>query len=147
MKGNIADGKASALTYLATLKRELDAGDLPLLAILPTAAEMSTGWVKETAAAFNCPVICYYGFAEVNSVGYQLEQGGPYIVPDEHVVVESVARPTNAAASQPSVEQPVQDLLILVVILKESSEFILSPANKHNIMVSRLQPQAAGQTQ
>jgi phenylacetate-CoA ligase len=83
-------GYSSALYLLAQEVAKLGEPQLPLHAIYPTAAEMPTEWASYVSRVFKCPVRRYYGCAEINSLGFQVENEGPYIVPDEHVVLETV---------------------------------------------------------
>jgi len=83
-------GYSSALYLLAQEVEKLGEFDWPLQAIFPTAAEMPTEWATYVSRIFKCPVRRYYGCAEINSLGFQTQDEGPYVVPDEHVVLETV---------------------------------------------------------
>lgn len=83
-------GYSSALFLLAQEVAKLGEHEWPLHAIFPTAAEMPTEWASYVSQVFKCPVRRYYGCAEINSLGFQVSEEGPYVVPDEHVVLETV---------------------------------------------------------
>jgi len=85
----IIKGYASALYNLALFTEEINYIPSKILYVFSTAEYLPDKWAKKIAAVFNCPVKSYYGCGEINSLGFQVEQSGPYIVPDEHVIVES----------------------------------------------------------
>lgn len=83
-------GYASALFNLACLAEECQGSRLSVQQVLSTAEVLPPDWADRISRVFSCPVKSFYGFGEVNSLGYQVEEDGPYLVPDEHVVVEAV---------------------------------------------------------
>lgn len=94
-------GYSSALYLLAQEVAKLGDVDLPLHAVFPTAAEMPAAWASYVSEVFKCPVRRYYGCAEINSLGFQVQDEGPYIVPDEHVILETVQPGTPEAEVVP----------------------------------------------
>lgn len=94
-------GYSSALFLLAQEVAKLGEYEWPLYAIFPTAAEMPAEWARYVNQVFHCPVRRYYGCAEINSLGFQTTDEGPYIVPDEHVVLETVQPGTPEAEVVP----------------------------------------------
>ena len=87
---SVLTGYPSAILLLANYAEELEVHDLPLVAVFPTAEQMPEIWSDRIAMIFSCPVKSYYGCAEINSVGFQVEQEGPYWIADEHVYVEKL---------------------------------------------------------
>lgn len=94
-------GYSSALYLLAQELAKLGETAWPVKAVFPTAAEMPADWARHVSRVFNCPVRRYYGGAEVNALGFQVEEEGPYLVPDEHVVIETVQPGTAEAETVP----------------------------------------------
>lgn len=86
----IIKGYASALYNLALYAEEVDYRPNSIISIFSTAEYLPDQWAYKISTIFGCPVKCYYGCGEINSLGFQVEQFGPYIVPDEHVIVESI---------------------------------------------------------
>lgn len=82
-------GYASTLLIFAQMVMKFGLARNRVKAVFSTAELLPETWAKTIAEAFDCPVKSYYGCGEVNSLGYQLEQGGAYAVPDEHVIVEN----------------------------------------------------------
>lgn len=86
----ILNGYASALYNLALYSSELSLRPHSVQCVFSTAEVMPEEWEKLISQVFSCPVKCYYGCGEINSLGFQVKTGGPYWVPDEHVHIESV---------------------------------------------------------
>ncbi|RJP75078.1 MAG: phenylacetate--CoA ligase family protein [Desulfobacteraceae bacterium] len=83
-------GYASALFNLSTYAEQKRVSDFRVKAVFSTAEVMPADWLKKISNTFGCPVLSYYGCGEVNSLGYQYKQGSPYIIPDEHVHLETI---------------------------------------------------------
>jgi phenylacetate-CoA ligase len=98
---SIMIGYSSALYLLAQEVAKLGEFQWPLHAIFPTAAEMPAEWARYVSMVFKCPVRRYFGCAEVNSLGFQTTDEGPYLIPDEHVVLETVRPGTPEAEVVP----------------------------------------------
>ena len=90
-------GYASALYNLALYAHELNNQNFEILGIFSTAEYLPDHWAEKISHVFNCPIKCYYGCGEINSLGFQIESSGPYVVPDEHVLIESVDLSTQGA--------------------------------------------------
>lgn len=90
-------GYASALYNLALYASEQDNQNFEILGIFSTAEFLPDHWAEKISSVFNCPVKCYYGCGEINSLGFQIESSGPYVVPDEHVLIESVDLSTQSS--------------------------------------------------
>lgn len=86
----VLNGYASALFNLAVYADELKWRSARVQFVFSTAETLPPDWAKLISQVFDCPVKSYYGCGEVNSLGFQMEADGPYWIPDEHVVVESV---------------------------------------------------------
>lgn len=91
-KDCIIVGYSSALYLLAlySQRAKISTRDLSVRAIFPTSVHLEDAWLLKIQEVFDCPVTGYYGCAEINSLGFQLKTGGPYIIPDEHVAIEVV---------------------------------------------------------
>lgn len=85
----VITGYASALYNLALFAEEVNYLPHDITALFATAEYLPDQWREKITHVFNAPVKCYYGCGEINSLGYQLEQNGPYVIPDEHVIIES----------------------------------------------------------
>ena len=85
----VITGYASALYNLALFAEEVGYSPRKIIALFATSEYLPDQWGEKIAQVFKAPVKCYYGCGEINSLGYQLEQNGPYIIPDEHVIIES----------------------------------------------------------
>lgn len=86
----VIKGYASAIYNLALYAQELNVKNIPIKSVFCTAEYLPDQWATLISEVFECPVKGYYGCGEINSLGFQVEQAGPYIVPDEHVIIESV---------------------------------------------------------
>jgi phenylacetate-CoA ligase len=86
----IVMGYASTLLILAKMVKRFGMDRHRVRCVFSTAEYLPETWAQSIGEAFSCSVKSYYGCGEVNSLGYQLEQGGSYVVPDEHVIVENV---------------------------------------------------------
>ena len=85
----IVMGYASSLLIFAQMVLKFGLKRNRVRAVFSTAELLPETWATTISEALDCPVKSYYGCGEVNSLGYQLKQGGAYVVPDEHVVVEN----------------------------------------------------------
>lgn len=94
-------GYSSAIYLLAQEVSRLNYRSWPLKVIMPTAAEMPADWGRYISEVFQCPVRRYFGCAEINALGYQVTDDGPYVIPDEHVYLESVQPGTPEAEVVP----------------------------------------------
>jgi phenylacetate-CoA ligase len=94
-------GYPSAILLLANYAEELSIRDLPLVAVFPTAEQVPEIWSNRMARIFSCPVKSYYGSAEINSVGFQVQQEGPYWIADEHVYVEKLGDQDGQGIDEP----------------------------------------------
>lgn len=83
-------GYASVLYNLADLLDEVGRPSLPVQYVFSTAEMMPPDWEARISEVLGAPVKSYYGCGEINSAGYQLEPGGSYCIPDEHIEVESI---------------------------------------------------------
>jgi phenylacetate-CoA ligase len=83
-------GYASSIMLLSNYAEEFNIRGLPLVAIFSTAEQMPESWAGRLSKVFSCPVKSYYGCTEINSVGFQVQQDGPYWIADEHVYVEKL---------------------------------------------------------
>lgn len=82
-------GYSSALFRLAVLSRELNFR-LRFSAAFPTAELLLPEWKKEIEENFDCQVLPYYGCGEVNSLGFTHRDDASYLIPEEHVIIETV---------------------------------------------------------
>lgn len=85
----VIKGYASSIYNLALYTQEMNITNIRILNVFSTAENLPEQWANKISEVFNCPVKSYYGCGEINSLGFQVEQSGPYIVPDEHVIIES----------------------------------------------------------
>lgn len=91
---NIIIGYASAIYNLACLAEEIlgphQLSKAKLKYAFFTAEVMDPMWAEKIRKVLGCEVKGFYGCGEVNSLGFQVEDGAPYIVPSDHVILESV---------------------------------------------------------
>lgn len=85
----IIKGYASALYNLALFAEAKNYKPNNVISLFATSEFLPEQWVIKISEVFNAPVKFYYGCGEINSLGFQTNQLGPYIVPDEHVIIES----------------------------------------------------------
>ena len=85
----IVKGYASVLYTLALYAEEVKYIPRSIISFFSTAEYLPDQWAMKISDMFGCPVKCYYGCGEINSLGFQVDPFGPYIVPDEHVIIES----------------------------------------------------------
>jgi phenylacetate-CoA ligase len=95
-------GYASAIMLLSNYAEELNIRELPLVAIFSTAEQMLESWADHISKVFSCPVKSYYGCTEINSVGFQVQQEGPYWIADEHVYVEKLGDRDGQGIDEPN---------------------------------------------
>ncbi len=83
-------GYASTLFNLAHLmdKHHLSLDNVEMG--ITTAELLTPDWAKYIKNTLNCPVKSYYGCGEIESLGYQMEEFGDYVVPDEINMLESL---------------------------------------------------------
>lgn len=86
---SIITGYASVLKLLSDIIMEKGIEINNIACVFSTAELLPPNWAETIGKAFKCKVKCFYGCGEINSLGYQIEEGGPYIIPDEHVHIES----------------------------------------------------------
>lgn len=86
-------GYVSSLYTLALYTKELNFKGLKIKRAFTTAEQIfpfQRDFIKEI---FNCEVKSFYGCSEVNSVGYQAKENGPYIIPSEICYLENTVHP------------------------------------------------------
>lgn len=83
-------GYASAVYNLAYYSRRLEIKISNVALAITTSELLLDEWRMVIQDTFSCPVRCYYGCGEVNSLGYQYDDGGGYMIPQEHVHIESI---------------------------------------------------------
>jgi phenylacetate-CoA ligase len=82
-------GYASAIYRLAVLSRKLGE-PLRFVAVFPTSELLLPEWGNVIREVFGSSVFPYYGSGEVNSLGFCRPGVVGYVVPEEHVVIETV---------------------------------------------------------
>jgi phenylacetate-CoA ligase len=115
-------GYASTLLILANMVKRFGMDRHRVRCVFSTAEFLPETWARSIGEAFSCPVKSYYGCGEVNSLGYQLEQGGGYVVPDEHVIVENVDKASR-------VEVGIRDESLLITALFNRAQPLIRYAN------------------
>lgn len=86
-------GYVSSIYTLAILARELNYKGLKILGAFTTAEQLPTeqsDFIKDT---FSCEVKGFYGCAEINCLGFQIETHGVYRIPEEIVFIENTKHP------------------------------------------------------
>lgn len=86
-------GYVSSIYTLAILTREFNYKGLKILGAFTTAEQLpieQAEFIKET---FGCEVNGFYGCAEINCLGFQLETHGVYRTPEEIVLIENTEHP------------------------------------------------------
>lgn len=86
----IVTGYASVLKYFSDLCNNRGISFNNVKQVFSTAEVLPQSWHSSINECFACDVKSFYGCGEINSLGYQVEMNGNYVVPDEHVVVESI---------------------------------------------------------
>ena len=86
-------GYVSSIYTLATYAKELNYKGLQIKGAFTTAEQLPIEQAAFISEIFNCEVKGFFGCAEVNCVGFQTKMGGPYIVPDEIVHIETIKHP------------------------------------------------------
>lgn len=66
--------------------------------VFTTSEKLWPEYAEKLATVFGGKVIDYYGSGEVNSIAYQIEQGGPLLISDEKVIMETAPIPEGAPA-------------------------------------------------
>jgi phenylacetate-CoA ligase len=92
-------GYASALLQLATHAPAHRKHRLDVRRVFSTAELLPPDWQEKIEQGLNAEVRSYYGCGEVNTLGFQVERAGPYVLPDEHVLLESVPAGTDGVAA------------------------------------------------
>lgn len=88
-KDSVILGYASALLNLATFKKKLNIKTPNVKFLISTAELLTPDWQKRISEAFECDIKCYFGCGEIESIAFQSEMNGPYIVADDIVYLES----------------------------------------------------------
>lgn len=86
-------GYVSAIYTLATYSKELNFKGLQIMGAFTTAEQLPSEQAEFIQDVFKCPVKSFYGCAEINSVAFQPEMSGPYIVAEELVHIENIKHP------------------------------------------------------
>ena len=86
-------GYVSSIYSLAVYAKELNYKGLKIRGAFTTAEQLPAEQANFISEVFNCDVKGFFGCAEVNCLGFQVKMGGPYIVPDEIVHMETVKHP------------------------------------------------------
>jgi phenylacetate-CoA ligase len=86
-------GYVSSIYTLATLARELNYKGLQIKGVFTTAEQLPLEQAEFINETFNCNVKAYYGCAEINCLGFQLETNGDYRSPEEIVALEKITHP------------------------------------------------------
>ena len=86
-------GYVSSIYSLAVYAKELNYKGLQIRGAFTTAEQLPAEQAGFISEVFNCDVKGFFGCAEVNCLGFQVKMGGPYIVPDEIVHMETVKHP------------------------------------------------------
>jgi phenylacetate-CoA ligase len=88
-KGTVLVGYSSVLRNLAEhiCQQGLKVGSIE--SVISTAEPLPEHWRVEISSAIKAPVYSYYGCGEVNSMGYEKPGQVGYIVPQEHIILES----------------------------------------------------------
>ncbi|CAN5781086.1 N/A [soil metagenome] len=90
-------GYVSSLYTLATYAKELNYKGLQIKGAFTTAEQLPIEQAAFISEVFGCDVKGFFGCAEVNCLGFQTNMGGPYIVPDEIVHMETIKHPVSGA--------------------------------------------------
>lgn len=88
-KDSVILGYASSLLNLATYKKKMNIKCPNVKFLISTAELLTPDWQKRISEAFECDIKCYFGCGEIESIGFQAEMNGPYIVADDIVYLES----------------------------------------------------------
>jgi phenylacetate-CoA ligase len=88
--GTFVLGYVSAVYELANHALDLNVNDIRLGGAFVTAEQLPSEWAAVIAKAFNCEAKAFYGCGEINSLGFQLKQDGPYRIPDFNANIETV---------------------------------------------------------
>jgi len=94
-------GYASALHQLSLLCQDRGLNIDNVRLVLSTAETLPQDWKLKIASFFGCPVKCFYGSVEQNSIGFQTEEDGAYIVSDEILIIENPTKTSRAESSSP----------------------------------------------
>lgn len=86
-------GYVSSIYTLATYAKEFNYKGLQIQGAFTTAEQLPLDQAAFISEVFKCEVKGFFGCAEVNCLGFQKKMGGPYIVPDEIVQLETVRHP------------------------------------------------------
>ncbi len=83
-------GYPSAIYNFAEFLKELNLSAPKVDLIITTSEQLIKDWELSLSEYFNCPIKSYFGCGEVQSLGFQsLGENSHYLVPSEHVIVES----------------------------------------------------------
>jgi phenylacetate-CoA ligase len=86
-------GYVSSIYTLALLTRELNYKGLKILGAFTTAEQLPIEQADFINEVFGCEVKGFYGCAEINCLGFQLETHGDYRTPEEIVCIETAKHP------------------------------------------------------
>lgn len=86
-------GYVSSIYSLAVYAKELNYKGLQIKGAFTTAEQLPIEQAAFISDVFGCDVKGFFGCAEVNCLGFQVKMGGPYIVPDEIVHLETIKHP------------------------------------------------------
>jgi phenylacetate-CoA ligase len=81
-------GYASGIYNLACYKLQLGIDLHHIKLIITTSEQLEESWKNTIKQAFNCEVKSYYGCSEIESLGYQINENGTYLIPDEVNIIE-----------------------------------------------------------
>jgi len=104
-------GYSSAIYELSQLAKELGYST-QVRNVFVTAEQLPETWAIEISSVFGCEVKSFYGCGEVNSLGFQLNQGGFYKIPIGHVKIESITHDNfNSSLALTSLHNYAQPLI------------------------------------
>jgi phenylacetate-coenzyme A ligase PaaK-like adenylate-forming protein len=86
-------GYVSSIYTLAILTREFNYKGLKILGAFTTAEQLPIEQAEFIIETFGCEVKAFYGCAEINCLGFQLETHGIYRTPEEIVLIENTEHP------------------------------------------------------
>lgn len=86
-------GYVSSIYSLAVYAKELNYKGLQIRGAFTTAEQLPLEQAAFISDVFKCDVKGFFGCAEVNCLGFQVKMGGPYVVPDEIVHMETIKHP------------------------------------------------------
>jgi phenylacetate-CoA ligase len=86
-------GYCSSIYDLALYARKINYTGLKIKGVFTTAEQLAPEQADIMREVFNAPVKSFFGCAEINSLGFQATEGGPYLIPDEVNFIENYSDP------------------------------------------------------